>query len=408
LFDGGPARARRPLFLNRTRSEMNLMNLPDRVSLWNWLRAIVVVAAATSLSAALPTGRADDDRIASQLAEIEPIDTHLHAYQDVPAVADLFSRFNLRALNITLIDDRDPFAKSMEPQWSDALAVRRLTKGRASVSTTIDPYDFEKPGFAARVNKRLNADFDAGAIAVKLYKVVGMELKKKDGTYVLPDDPAFGPVFDNIAAHHKTVVAHVAEPDSCWKAPDPKSPDYSYYNAHPEEYAYKHPEWPTKEAILAARDHLLQLHPNVKIVGAHLGSMEVDVDQIAQRFDKYQNFAVDTAARVDYLMMQKPEKIRVPHQVPGSGGLRYRQRAVPVRQDRRRAQGVGGQIRARLAILLGRRRRAVRGGNHEGPAPAEGGPAQAVSRQRGEVDSGNRLIAREITQRQLSPPEVRS
>jgi predicted TIM-barrel fold metal-dependent hydrolase len=289
---------------------MNLMNLPYRVNPWNWLPAIVVVAAAASSSAAPPMGRADDDGIVSQLAEIEPIDTHFHAYQDVPAVAALFSRFNLRGLNITLIDDRDPFAKSMEPQWTDALAVRRLTKGRASVSTTIDPYDFETPGFVARVNKRLNADFDAGAIAVKLYKVVGMELKRKDGTYVLPDDPAFGPVFDNIAAHHKTLVAHVAEPDSCWKAPDPKSPDYSYYNQHPEEYAYKHPEWPTKEAILAARDHLLQLHPNLKVVGAHLGSMEVDVDQIAERLDKYPNFAVDTAARVDYLMMQSPEKVR--------------------------------------------------------------------------------------------------
>src|SRR5205823_8748535 len=74
LFDGGPARARCPLFLNRTRSRMNLMNLPTRGSLWNWLPAIVALAAVTSLSAAPPTGRADDDRIASQLAEIEPID----------------------------------------------------------------------------------------------------------------------------------------------------------------------------------------------------------------------------------------------------------------------------------------------------------------------------------------------
>ena len=221
----------------------------------------------------------------SELAALEPIDTHAHAYQAVPALADLLDRLHLRILNVLLIDDRDPFAKGIEPQWTDALAVRRLTKGRAAVCTTLDPYDFESAGFAARVNQRLNADFAAGAIAVKLYKVVGMEIRKKDGTYVLPDDPAFGPVFDNIAEHHKTLVAHVAEPDSCWKPPDPASPDYSYYNEHPEEHAYQHTEWPRKEAILAARDHLLQLHPNLKVVGAHLGSMEVDVDQIAQRFD---------------------------------------------------------------------------------------------------------------------------
>jgi predicted TIM-barrel fold metal-dependent hydrolase len=283
-------------------------------TLWTRWNVIPVAVVATLCGAVLraQSSRSSgaDEAALTQLAAIEPIDTHMHAYQDVPALGDLFSRLRLRALNVLLIDDRDPFAKSMEPQWTDALAVERLTKGRAAVCTTIDPYDIDSPGFARAVNKRLNADFDAGAIAVKLYKVVGMELRRKDGTYVLPDDTAFGPIFDNIAAHHKTVLAHVAEPDSCWKPPDPASPDYSYYTAHPEEYAYKHPEWPRKEAILAARDHLLQLHPDLKIVGAHLGSMEVDVDQIAQRFDKYPNFAVDTAARVDYLMLQKPEKVR--------------------------------------------------------------------------------------------------
>jgi predicted TIM-barrel fold metal-dependent hydrolase len=271
---------------------------------------IVGLACGALVRAQSVASQGGDDAALSQLAAIEPIDTHVHAYQNVPAVADLFSRLHLRGLNVLLIDNRDPFAKAMEPQWSDALAVRQLTKGRAVVCTTIDPYDLESPTFADRVNKRLNADFDAGAIAVKLYKVVGMQVRKKDGTYVLPDDPAFKPVFDHIAARQKTLLAHVAEPDSCWKAPDPSSPDYSYYTQHPEEYAYKHPEWPRKEAILAARDHLLQLHPTLQVVGAHLGSMEVDVDQIAQRFDKYPNFAVDTAARVNYLMMQNPEKVR--------------------------------------------------------------------------------------------------
>jgi predicted TIM-barrel fold metal-dependent hydrolase len=38
--------------------------------------------------------------------------------------------------------------------------------------------------------------------------------------------------------------------------------------------------------------------------------METDVDQIASRFDRYPNFAVDTAARVEYLMMQPRDKVR--------------------------------------------------------------------------------------------------
>src|SRR5208282_2643235 len=172
------------------------------------------------------------------------------------------------------------------------------------------PYDFEAPGFSRRAIKQLDTDFAAGAIAVKIYKVMGMEMKSKAGKYVMPDDPAFEPIYKYIAAHNRTVVAHIAEPDSCWQPPNPASPDYHYYKEHPGEYAYAHPEWPSKAAILAARDHFVEENPTLRVVGAHLGSMEVDVDQIARRFDRYPNFAVDTAARVPYFMMQRGDKVR--------------------------------------------------------------------------------------------------
>jgi predicted TIM-barrel fold metal-dependent hydrolase len=34
------------------------------------------------------------------------------------------------------------------------------------------------------------------------------------------------------------------------------------------------------------------------------------VDEIAKRFDRYPNFAVDTAARMEYLMIQPRDKVR--------------------------------------------------------------------------------------------------
>ena len=74
----------------------------------------------------------------------------------------------------------------------------------------------------------------------------------------MADDPAFEPIYRDIASHNRTVIAHLAEPDSCWQPPNPASPDYSYYKEHPGEYAYAHPEWPSKATILAARDHLVE------------------------------------------------------------------------------------------------------------------------------------------------------
>jgi len=244
------------------------------------------------------------------LAGMNPIDAHVHVFKDDPAFGDLLKRLELRVLNICAIDDRDPFYKDLEPQWGPALKLFRSTSGHAALCTTISPYDFQELGFSQRVISQLDKDFAAGAIAVKLYKTIGMEIRTKAGKYLLPDDPVFEPILKSIAAHNRTVVAHFAEPDSCWEAPNPASPDYDYYKKHPEEHAYLHPEWPSKAAILAARDHLLEMNPKLRVVGAHLGSMEVDVNQMAQRFDRYPNFAVDTAARIPYFMLQPSDKVR--------------------------------------------------------------------------------------------------
>jgi predicted TIM-barrel fold metal-dependent hydrolase len=137
-----------------------------------------------------------------------------------------------------------------------------------------------------------------------------MEIKTPAGRYVMPDDPIFEPIYQAIAAENRTLVAHVAEPSSCWQPPNPNSPDYDYYKENPQWYMYLHPDRPRKEVILAARDHLLAENPKLRVVGAHLGSMETDVDEIAKRFDRYPNFAVDTAARMEYLMIQPRDKVR--------------------------------------------------------------------------------------------------
>jgi predicted TIM-barrel fold metal-dependent hydrolase len=252
----------------------------------------------------------DEGAILKSFAAIAPIDAHIHIYRDDPALNALLERLNLRAINICVIDDRDPFGKGLEPQRSDVLKVRQGTRGRAAFCTTFSPYGFEEPGFKEKTLRQLNQDFANGAVAVKIYKVMGMEMKNKARKWVMADDPAFEPIYQDIAAHHRTVVAHLAEPDSCWQPPNPASPDYSYYKEHPEEYAYLHPDWPSKAAILAARDHLVAENPQLRVVGAHLGSMETDVDQIARRLDRYPNFAVDMAARVPYFMLQPRDKVR--------------------------------------------------------------------------------------------------
>src|SRR4029453_1498133 len=148
------------------------------------------------------------------------------------------------------------------------------------------------------------------AIGVKIYKSMGMELRRPDGAYVLPDDPVFEPIFTSLAERGVTVYAHLAEPIAAWQPLDPQSPDYGYYKDNPAWVVHGRAGVPSKARVRGARAPLLAQPPRVRVVGCHLGSMEEDVDDIARRLDRYPNLAVDTAARVVHLMRKPREKGR--------------------------------------------------------------------------------------------------
>jgi len=244
------------------------------------------------------------------LRAIGPIDAHAHIFVDATEVRELLDQMNLRLVNITVVDPYYRGCETVEPQHQWALKFFRANGHRASWISTFDPKDWEAPGFAARVIPELEQTFLEGAVGVKIYKTIGMDLRSTTGAYVLPDDPAFAPVLEAIGRHGKTLYAHIAEPIGAWKPLDPGDPDYDYYKVNPRWHMYGHPERPSKVAILAARDHMVGQHPGLRVVGCHLGSMEEDIDEIAKRFDRYPNFAVDTAARVGHLALQPREKVR--------------------------------------------------------------------------------------------------
>ena len=259
---------------------------------------------------------ASDDAVAAPgaalkaLSRLKPVDAHAHVYKNDPALLELLGRLNLRLLNICLIDDRYPAFRALEPQRSQVLTVCRSSAGRAAFCTTFSPYDFAEAGFAERVNRQLDRDFSDGAIAVKIYKTIGMQITNRAGHFLQADDPVFDPIYRHIAAKGRTLIAHLAEPSTCWEPPGPANLDTEYYRKYPQEYAWLHPEFPAKETILAARERMLARHPQLRVIGAHLGSLETNVADLALQFDRYPHFAVDTAARVPRLMLQPGEKVR--------------------------------------------------------------------------------------------------
>lgn len=233
---------------------------------------------------------------------LSPIDVHTHVFADGPFIS-MLQKLNLHILDILVVDDMSPRHRDFNKQRSAALDVVHASNGFAALCTSFDPYSFNQPNYSGNTIRSLNDDFASGAIAVKLWKNVGMEIKDTSGDYLMADNPVFEPIYRDIAAHNKTLVAHLADPDSGWQAPNPASPDYEYYRDHPSAYMYGRQGVPSKQEILRARDHVLEENPNLRVVGAHLGSMESNLAELGRHLDKYPNFAVDMAARMPYFEM---------------------------------------------------------------------------------------------------------
>ncbi|MEO8764341.1 MAG: amidohydrolase family protein [Ginsengibacter sp.] len=235
---------------------------------------------------------------------VKKFDSHVHVNTDAPGFIEQAAEDNFRLLTINWDDVNDP--PPMEVQQDFALKQLKVFPGRIAYATTFSIRKFNDPGWYEQTIAYLKNSFLQGAIAVKIYKVIGLSLKDLSGKLVMIDDARFDPVIDFIEKNNIPVVGHLAEPKNCWLPLEKMTikGDKSYFSEHPEYHMYLHPEFPSYEQQIAARDHMLEKHPNLKFVGAHLGSLEWNVDELAKRLDKFPNMAVDMAARISHLEYQ--------------------------------------------------------------------------------------------------------
>jgi hypothetical protein len=242
--------------------------------------------------------------------DFDRIDTHLHIYNRAPALFEDFEKNHWRGLSICLSETVGDERSSVGEQMTGASEVYRATHGRLSWASSFDARGFEAPDFAGRVTGSLAQTFREGAIAVKIWKNIGMSIRAKSGEYLLPDNAVFTPIYNAVQKADRTLIAHLAEPDGAWMALNDSNPEIGYYGKHPEWSMFNKPGVPSKETILAARDHILERHPKLRLVGCHLGSDEEHWERLAKRLDRYPNFAVDTAARVRYFILGDHDKAR--------------------------------------------------------------------------------------------------
>jgi predicted TIM-barrel fold metal-dependent hydrolase len=238
------------------------------------------------------------------------LDAHVHFPDDHPDLRQLLASLEVIALNVS-------FANLAKPNWQAEadrycqLAEQYPQHYRWCTTFALPPEEAEEAdNYAATAIQGIDADFARGAVACKVWKSYGMELRRVDGSPVLVDDPVLAPIFEHMSEARFPALMHIGDPLAAWLPLDTPGPHQGYYRNNPEWHIGDKPGFPSHAEIIAARDQMLANHPNLTVIGAHLGSLEHDVDEVAARLDRYPNFGVDISARLSDLMQQDSHKVR--------------------------------------------------------------------------------------------------
>lgn len=236
------------------------------------------------------------------------IDSHIHIGSDDGVFEGQAEADNF--LLVTLNVDHGDSA-NLRNQFNLAHQSSLLYPGRVfyGPSFLFDTAGWGSPEWSRKVISRLENEISGGAITVKIWKNIGMTVRDRNGKFIMADDPGLQPVYDFIKSRGLPVTGHLGEPRNCWLPLDKMTvrSDSGYFARHPEYHMFLHPEYPSYEDQINARDRMLEKNPDLTFIGCHLGSLEWNVDSLALRLDRYPNMAVDISARTCHLQYQSAQ-----------------------------------------------------------------------------------------------------
>ncbi len=243
---------------------------------------------------------------------MKKIDSHVHIYTEGTTIMDLARDYNFRLLDISV---DVPSYPAVEKQVAIRAKHHADEPDLIAFSTAFTLTGWDSEDWADRVIDQLSKDFEKGANSVKIWKNIGMEAKDKDGNLIMIDDPKFDQVFKFIKDQGKVLLSHAGEPKNCWLPLDSMTVknDYNYFKSHPQYHMYLHPELPSYEDQIKARDNMLAKNTDIPFVAVHMASLEWSVDEAAKFLDRFPNASLDLAERVShtqYQSQQDREKVR--------------------------------------------------------------------------------------------------
>jgi predicted TIM-barrel fold metal-dependent hydrolase len=150
-------------------------------------------------------------------------------------------------------------------------------------------------GFGARAAAQLEADIRAGAKGLKIFKDLGLRIRRSDGSRLKLDDPELDPIWAAAGRLNVPVLIHTAEPQEFFAPID-------YNNERWLELAlyasrrYPPDQAPRFEELIGERDRMFAKHSTTRFIAAHFGYHANDLARMSKLLDRLPNVYPEVAA----------------------------------------------------------------------------------------------------------------
>jgi predicted TIM-barrel fold metal-dependent hydrolase len=175
--------------------------------------------------------------------------------------------------------------------------------GRFLTFALLDFSGIDDENWGRREAKRLEESFLSGAKGLKLHKSLGLSYRYRNGKLMPVDDPKLDPVWQMCARYNRPVVIHVADPAAFFTPLDRFNERWHELGDHPN-WLFHGEQFPSRDEILAQRNHAIARHPKTTFICAHFGNNPEDLATVGKWLDTYPNMFVDVDARISELGRQ--------------------------------------------------------------------------------------------------------
>ncbi len=166
--------------------------------------------------------------------------------------------------------------------------------GRFVAFANIDFRGIDDPGWSERTAAQLEQDVRSGAVGLKIFKNLGMDLRDAKGR-VPTDDPRLDPVWKKAGDLNIPVLIHTGEPPAFFDPVDRYNERWLELTQFPGR-ARPADRYPSFDSLLAEQHRMFRKHPTTRFIAAHLDWLGADLARLGRVLDSMPNVYTEIGA----------------------------------------------------------------------------------------------------------------